>query len=62
MNVDSLKSLPPIQYTLSLFYNEILTWYIDLNNLKPIKKPNTFYDIRTQVMWGNRYIKLKENA
>ena len=59
MNVDSLKSLPPIQYTLSLFYNEILTWYIDLNNLKPIKKPNTFYDIRTQVMWGNRYIKFK---
>ena len=22
-------------------------------------KPNTFYDIRQQVIWGNKYIKLK---
>ena len=57
MNLDSIKSLPPIKYPLSQFYNDILAYYVEFNNLTICKKPTSFHDIRSQIIWGNRFIK-----
>ena len=59
MNVDSVKSLPKPKTSLPIFYSEIIEiWiYTKSQMISPYIKPNTFYDIRKQVLWGNKYIK-----
>ena len=59
MNLDSLKSLPNIKYNIPTFYKDVLRYFFELNNLHVTPKPQTFYDIRTQIIWGNRFIKYK---
>ena len=59
MNVDSVKSLPKPKTSLPIFYSEIIEiWiYTKSQMISPYIQPNTFYDIRKQVLWGNKYIK-----
>ena len=59
MNLDSIKSLPPVKYEIPLFYKEILSIFFQLNNLNQKPKLKTFHEIRAQVIWGNQFIKHK---
>jgi len=58
MNLDSYKSLPKPKITLFPFYREVLEHFIEYKNITDNNiKPNTFYQIRKQILWGNKYIK-----
>jgi hypothetical protein len=56
MNTDSFKSLPSVQYNLPEFYIEILKHFVELNNIMN-RPPKSFHEIRSQIIWGNRFIK-----
>ena len=57
MNLDSLKSLPPVKHEIPIFYKDLINHFIEVNN--PCKNPKSFYEIRKQVIWGNCFIKFK---
>ena len=57
MNIDSFKCLPSVRLNIPLFYKEILENFIELRNSVKSKIPKSFFDVRTQIIWGNQYIK-----
>ena len=59
MNIDSFKSLPKPILKLSTFHKDLIAIWIEMRPLIDKTKPKTFYDIRQQAIWGNKYIKLK---
>ena len=62
MNVDSLKSLPNPKIALFPFYQELLEHFIEFNRIGKERKPDTFFEIRKQVIWGNQYIKFSRKS
>lgn len=57
MNIDSFKSLPKVTWKIPAFYEDIICNFIEMNNVNTPKKTQRYFDIRTEVIWGNRYIK-----
>ena len=57
MNIDSIKSLPKVKWKIPAFYEEIISNFIEINNASSPIKARTYFNIRTEVIWGNRYIK-----
>ncbi|XP_033763758.1 uncharacterized protein LOC117344963 [Pecten maximus] len=55
MNLDNLKNLP-ISENISPFYYEILSTWM---KLKKSNEPKKYNEILAQIIWGNKYIKLK---
>lgn len=47
-------------YNLPKFYDELLTNWVQIKNA-PSKIPTDFRNIRKQIIWGNRFIKLNNN-
>jgi hypothetical protein len=57
MNIDSFKSLPKVKHHVPNFYLQIVKNFIEFKNTKPQKSPDTFWEIRQQIIWGNKFIK-----
>lgn len=55
MNSDNMKSLNVSH--LPDFYKNILELWIQTKNITTFKKPDTFVEIRNELLWGNRNIK-----
>ena len=56
MNIDTFKNLPPMKPKLPTFYLDIVKTWIEFTH-GTMKKPNYFYEIRKQLLWGNYMIK-----
>jgi len=59
MNIDSIKLLPKTKNSLTPFYIELLEMHIQLKNNVNSKSPKTFFEIRSEIILGNKHIKHK---
>jgi hypothetical protein len=57
MQVDKIEPLPHIG-ALPLFYRDVMKSWIRCGG-GHVKQPTTYYDIRQQVLWGNKHITFK---
>ena len=56
MNIDSTSKLNKIHFnSMPIFYQEILKTWTLVNNIDN-NEPKMFKDIRSQIIWGNKYI------
>jgi hypothetical protein len=64
MNLDSLKSLPFNINTVTLFYRHLLKTWIQFKQLpdNQSKLSKTYYNIRNEIIWGNKFIKVKNKT
>ena len=61
MHLDSLKSLPQTTHKLSEFYKHLVTLWVQFKQLpsNQTKLSNNYYNIRKEIIWGNKYIKVE---
>lgn len=57
MNYNSPKTLPQVKYKIPSFYTDIVSIWSEVNN-KHKQFPNNFYNIRKEIIWGNKHILL----
>jgi len=63
MNLDSSKSIPKTKLKLPEFYQNLLDIWINFrNHTEPPFEKKTLYNIKNQVIWRNKYLKINNKT